>query len=269
MTALVTILIPNYKTPELTKLCLRLIRKFTDPQLIEVIAIDNHSEDASTQYLRSLKWIRLLERDTTRDKTPQLSHSNALDDALKMVRTPYVISFHTDTMVKRKGWLEFLLASFQDNPMIAGVGSWKLESKPLIRRLAKQLEYVWQSFYYNLIGKTDHGLEGRGNNYYYLRSHCAMYRMSYIRDLHLSFADGEDTAGKVMHKKLIDAGYTMIFLPSETLGQYVDHLNHATMILNPELGARNSTITKGLKRIKKGLKDLEASHILQDGSLDL
>jgi len=43
--AKVTILIPNYKTRDLTKLCLRLIRKHTDCRQIKVIVIDNDSAD--------------------------------------------------------------------------------------------------------------------------------------------------------------------------------------------------------------------------------
>ncbi len=40
------------------------------------------------------------------------------------------------------------------------------------------------------------------------------------------------------------------------------------MVLYPELGTRKSTIRKGLKRINKALKDLNAEQILGDNSLD-
>jgi hypothetical protein len=60
----------------------------------------------------------------------------------------------------------------------------------------------------------------------------------------------------------------MVFLESAFLSNYVIHLNHATMALHPELGARKSTIRKGLKRINKALKDLNAEQILMDDSLD-
>ena len=62
---LVTILVPNYKTPEITKICMRLIRKFTDFNVVDVIVIDNNSNDASLDYLKTLKWITLLERKAT------------------------------------------------------------------------------------------------------------------------------------------------------------------------------------------------------------
>ena len=70
----VTILIPNYKTLMLTKLCLRLIRKHTEKSMIHVIVIDNDSNDESTEYLRSLKWIELIERKKVEGEIPALSH---------------------------------------------------------------------------------------------------------------------------------------------------------------------------------------------------
>ena len=57
-----TVIIPNYKTPELTKICLRLLRKYSTPDQLKVIVIDNASADSSIEYLRQLKWIKLIER---------------------------------------------------------------------------------------------------------------------------------------------------------------------------------------------------------------
>lgn len=265
----VTILIPNYKTPDLTKLCLRLLRKYTTPGLAHIRVIDNDSQDASVSYLRGLKWIELLERPRSAEETPAASHANALDLALKTVDTPYVLSIHTDTLVKRPDWLPFLLSHIENRPQVAGVGSWKLESKPWLKRAAKRFEGFVQTKYYQLIDKKNHALEGEGDNYYYLRSHCALYRMDLIKALNLTFNDGEAAAGKTMHKKLTDAGYEMRFLPSEILGQYVDHINHATMILNPELGARDKTIQEGKKRIECRLRAVHAEEILADTNLDV
>ncbi len=264
----VTVLISNYKTLQLTKLCLRLLRKFTDPQKIHVIVIDNDSQDESLDYLRSLRWIELIERKKACDDTPSLSHSRALDLALKRVATPYVLSIHTDTLVKHPDWIDVLLSEIEKEPNIAGVGSWKLGNKPFLKRIAKSLEYKWQGFYYGLIGKTDHALEGKGDNYYYLRSHCALYRMEPIRKMNLTFSDELETTGKVMHKKLIDNEYRMVFLSSEFLDQYIVHLNHATMVLHPELGVGKKAINKGIKRARKEFKRLNANRILNDTSLD-
>lgn len=267
MLPLVTILVPNYKTLELTKLCLRLIRKHTDMKKVKVVVIDNDSKDESLAYLRTLSWIELIERQAILGETPVQSHSRALDMALERVTTPFVLSIHTDTLVKHSGWLEFLLGQISKSPTIAGVGSWKLEAKSRLRQTLKTIEHYVQLVYFRMMGRTQHGLAGVGKNYYYLRSHCAMYRMDLIRKYHLRFGDGDMVAGKDMHKQLVDAGYTMIFLPSERLIPYLEHINHATTVLNPHL-SRQKSVNKGLKRIQKSLEMMNAHAILQDASLD-
>ena len=264
---LVTILVPNYKTLELTKLCLRLLRKYTDPHVAKVIVIDNDSQDESVEYLRSLSWISLIERKAVPGESPVVSHSRALDLGLECVTTPYVLSIHTDTLVKNSQWLHFLLKEILKRPTIAGVGSWKLESKPWWRRVMKSIERQCQLAYYTLTGRI-HGLEGVGKNYYYLRSHCTLYRMDVMRQLNLHFTDGDMVAGKFMHKQIIEAGYEMIFIPSDILIQHLEHINHATTVLNPELSSREKSVIKGLRRIESSLKRLQADVVMSDAELD-
>ena len=76
------ICIANYKTFDFTKLCLRSIRKFTKYPY-EVIVIDNASNDESLDYLKSLDWIRLIERDTKNDESGGHSHALALQLGLE------------------------------------------------------------------------------------------------------------------------------------------------------------------------------------------
>ncbi|MBV9576635.1 MAG: glycosyltransferase family 2 protein [Gammaproteobacteria bacterium] len=264
----VTILVPHYKTLTLTQLCLRLLRKYTEPGLAKVVVIDNDSQDESLAYLRALSWIKLIERKAIPNETPVEAHARALDLALAEVSTPYVLSIHTDTLVKHAKWLEFLLMQIEKNPNIAGVGSWKLESKPFWRCLLKSIERQLQLAYYRLIGKSQHGIEGAGKNYYYLRSHCALYRMEFLKKYNLHFSDGEMVAGKEMHKQLLHHGHEMHFLSSEILIPYLEHINHATTVLNPALSTRQKSVDKGLRRIEKSLARMQASVILQDESLD-
>lgn len=265
---LVTLLLPNYKTPDLTRLCLRLLRKYTDSAKAKVIVIDNDSQDASLAYLRGLRWIELIERKAIPGEGAISAHSRALDMALARVMTPYVLSIHTDTLVKQAKWLEFLLAEIEKRPTIAGVGSWKLESKPFWRQVLKKFEHAAQRIYYQLTGNNKHGLAGVGKNYYYLRSHCALYRMDLLNQYHLNFSGGDLVAGKDMHKKLVEAGYEMIFLSSEGLIPYLEHLNHATTVLNPELSTREKSVIKGQRRIQRSLDRMNAAAIMQDETLD-
>ena len=53
---LVSIVVPHYQTPELAKLCLRSIRKFTAGIPCEVIVVDNASRDGTAlEYLRQVE----------------------------------------------------------------------------------------------------------------------------------------------------------------------------------------------------------------------
>ena len=271
---LVTILVPHYKTAELTKLCLRLLRKHTPAHLIHCIVIDNDSQDESTDYLRTVSWIELIERKPLPGERPLQGHGRALDRGLERVKTPYVLSIHTDTLVKHPDWLMFLLSHInpiqhnnQDNT-IAGVGSWKLETKPWYRQLFKNIERKIQLFYYKLINKQNHSIEGKGKNYFYLRSHCALYKTDLLKEYHLKFDDEDTDAGKVMHRKLVEKNHEMIFIPSHNLNKYIDHIDHATMVLNPALGASKKTIKRGLHKIKARLQSVDMDNMLKQDCWD-
>ncbi len=254
----VSILIPHYKTLELTKLCLRLVRKFTDLSLAKIIVIDNGSQDASTEYLRGLKWIELIERSKVAGERGHVAHSHALDLALEKVNTPFVLSIHTDTLVKRSDWLPFLLQHIEGDENIVGVGSWKLEPRPWWKKIFKSIENVFQSIYSH---------QTRQKNYY-LRSHCALYRTGVLRKHQLKFLMGEGVAGMDMHRVLIEKGYHTKFLSSEELLPYLDHVNHATMILNPEFDVSQRAVRKGRKRLTQQLSSVDMEKILADDLLD-
>lgn len=173
---------------------------------------------------------------------------------------------------------------------IAEVGSWKLEKKPgLLKRVGKTIEHGTRTFthkitgnhkklkevelqkesgYYSLFQKNSQNLNCNTNTFYYLRSHCALYRTDLIKKYNLSFTGGEGTSGSLMHSTLVKNNYKMIFLSVDFLSRYLVHLNHATMVLNPELGAKKNTVQKGVKRNQKELKRLNAHEVLKDSTLD-
>ena len=265
----VTVLVPNYRTPELTRLCLRLLRKHTPPGRVAVIAIDNDSGDASTEYLRALEWITLIERPRVAGEKPWVAHAKALDLALERVATPYVLSIHTDTLVRGPGWLGYLLGAIEADPAIAGVGSWKLEvERAWWRRALKAVERRAQLAILPLIGKGYGRIEGYGDNYLYLRSHCALYRTEPLRRHGLTFAEGELPAGKALHRRLEQHGHRMVFLDSRALGRHVLHVNNATMVLNREFGGTRRFRDRGMRRIAAALDAVAAGAVLADDALD-
>ena len=250
MAAEVSILLPNYKTRELTRICLELLQRHTDPARIRLLVVDNDSRDDSVEFLRGVEGIELIERTAVPGEPGHLAHARALDLAFERVDTPFVLSLHTDSMVKRGDWLDVLLQPF-DDPRVAGVGSWKLEPNPWYREAARQVE-GWGR---KLLGKRGDE-EGKRRRRQYLRSHCAMFRTDLIRKHGLGFDRDEDTAGRFMHFALEDHGYELVFLPADELLKYMVHLNHATQVLNPEIGGRDRTRRRGRRRIRRHLQQL-------------
>ncbi len=251
-----SVIIPNYRTCELTKFCLRSLKKYTDLDRVEVVVIDNDSGDESVEYLRKLSWIKLIERKRGSGETPPEMHARALDEAFCSVTTPYVLVMHTDTVVINPGWVDFLLGSINASPEIAGVGSWKLEAVSPWKRFCKGIEHRIKKVFF------PDDVEVR-----YLRSHCALYRSELLRQHTKGFFDG-NTAGMSAHRMLEEAGYRMIFLESEELRRFIRHLNHATMILNREISGRRTGRESSRRRIQEEMESLHYREILADEKLD-
>jgi len=74
-----------------------------------------------------------------------------------------------------------------------------------------------------------------------------------LKKYDLTFDDNNEVAGKLMHKKLVGHGHDMLFLESDELGQYLDHINHVAMVLHPELGTglKQKAVKKGSRRIQQ------------------
>ncbi len=269
MNKLLSILIVQYKTPELTKICLRLLNLHTDLSKVEIIVVDNHSEDESLDYLRKLPFVKLIERPALPEQKIAESHARALDAGFAEVTTPLVMVMHTDTFVISDDWLETLTKPFAEDPALAGLGSWKLERVSFLKRLGKWIE---DGFKYYLLapffGRKWGDRPERFKDHRYLRSHCAVYRSDLLREHTGGFFDGE-TAGKRAHLKLAEAGFNLRFLPSEELIRHVWHLNNATMILHPELGGGKTGKPSARRRLQKDMEKLHYREILADDGLDV
>ncbi|HUU30715.1 MAG TPA: glycosyltransferase, partial [Phycisphaerae bacterium] len=135
---LASIVIPHYQTETLVRLCLRAIRRFTDSPF-ETIVVDNHSQDGSLEYLRRVGWIRLIERSGETEHEAVYAHASAMDLGTAAARGRWLVSLHTDTIVRREGWLRDLVARLEANPRAAALSSGKLETDPPWYRALKRL----------------------------------------------------------------------------------------------------------------------------------
>jgi glycosyltransferase involved in cell wall biosynthesis len=261
-----TICIVNYKTLDLTRLCLRSIRKFTKYPY-EVMVIDNDSQDESLQYLKSLNWIRLIVRKEQNGVSGGFAHAAALQFGLENCNTEFFISMHSDTFVQKENWLAELISHFKNDEAIACVGTGKIELTPKWRELLKR-GTDFRTFKRKLLKEPD----ARGKYRYYNRTICCIYRTGILRKENLSFLMDRDkglTAGKKLYFELVDRGYETIELPSSVVGKYIIHLAHATQVINPqEFILRKKTNRKCNRLIDKIMNSQVTRDILSDDSLD-
>lgn len=263
----VTICIVNYKTLDLTRLCLRSIRKYTQYPY-KVLVVDNDSQDASTDYLKQLDWIQLVQRrDKTNDTSGGYAHAAALDVGLELCDTPYFMAMHSDTIVHRQGWLGKLMRYFELNPEIACVGGEKCELTPAWQVWLKKAG-DFKTARRKLLRIPD----PLGVYRYYNRTVCSIYRTNVLKQENLSFLMDRDkglTVGKKLYFELVDKGYPTIELPDRVMKRCVWHLAHATQAVNAdEYNLRNRTVWKTHRLMEKIMHSEPVRQIMADSLLD-
>jgi len=261
-----TICIANYKTLDFIRLCLRSIRKFTKYPY-EVIVVDNDSQDESLEYLKSIRWIRLIERHDKNHPSGGYAHAAALDLGQQNCNTEFFVSMHSDVFVQKENWLTELRGYFDSDENTACVGSGKIELTPRWRILLKKATDLR-----TLARKVLREPDPVGRFRYYNRTICCLYRTAILRRENLSFLMDRDkglTSGKKLYFELVDRGYRTVELPPAVMGQYIVHLAHATQAINPEeFTLRKKTIRKCRRMVGKVMSSALVQSILADESLD-
>jgi len=264
---LASIVIPHYQTEDLVRLCLRAIRRLTDYPY-EVIVVDNRSEDGSIEYLRRVGWIRLVERGAEAEPEPVFAHAGAMDAGMAAARGRWLVSFHTDTIVRCEGWLGALIARLKAHPRAAALGADKLDADPAWYRAMKRL---WDTHRMKAWARRMLGLppDLRHARTWYPRSFCAIYRLDLVRQLGLAWRPAPShPTGELLYRGLVDAGYEGIRLSSEEMRTYVEHVSHATaLVARGGIGhwRGNQKVRGALARVMGS--DL-AQGLLSDDSLD-
>jgi GT2 family glycosyltransferase len=265
----VTICIVNYKTLDLTRLCLRSLRKYTTYPF-KVIVVDNFSQDGSTEYLKSLDWIQFVERkEAANDPNGGYAHGAALDLGLSLCDTEYFMSLHSDTFVHKNGWLEELMRHFYADPSTACAGGGKCEMTSQWRqemRKATDFKTLKRKLF-----KTPDPL---GVYRYYNRTVCSIYRTDVLRKENLTFlmgfVDAGLTVGKKLYFELVDRGFRTVEIPDRIMKKHVWHLAHATQVVNAEeYTLRDRTIRKTNRLLDRIGRSKQVQQIMQDSTLDL
>lgn len=251
---LISICIPHWQVQKYMTLCLRSIRKHSRNEQIEVIVVDNGSKDDSLDYLRSLDWIRLIERPEEVHTNWPLNVFTAWDEGLKIAQGKYYITMHSDVFIREGGWLDPFLREIEKSETIAASGAWKLELEhPL---------YLWQKRAVGYATNQLKALLGRKKRAgwkqaHYPRDYCAMYRADVIRKHNLTFCpvNGSSGGGLSIARQLWDRGYEMGMIPVRELARKVFHVAHGTAALIPEKALNHR---RAQKKVENKVGDLFA-----------
>jgi hypothetical protein len=262
----VTICVVNYKTLDLTRLCLRSIRKYTDYPC-KVMVVDNDSQDASTDYLKSLKWIQFVSRTEKKNLSDGgYAHAAALDLGLSLCGTEYFMAMHSDTFVHSPGWLTELMRYFQQDPSVVCVGGGKCEITITWRQVLKMFDIK------RTLRKILPMNDPLGMHRYYNRTVCTIYRTDVLKKENLSFLMDRDkglTVGKKLYFELVDRGYKTVELSDAKMRQYLWHLAHATQVVNAgEYNLRGTTLRKTRRLLNRLMNSEQVREIAGDCLLD-
>ena len=114
----VTIVILTWNGLTYTKKCLETLRAHTDFQSSEVIVVDNGSTDGTVEYLKSIRWIRLIQNSSNK------GFAKANNQALELWDNQSdVVLLNNDTEILQPDWLAKLQETAYKSPDIGIVGA--------------------------------------------------------------------------------------------------------------------------------------------------
>ncbi len=225
-----SILMVNYKTRQMTSLCLELLKTHIDTQRVEVVVVDNGSDDESVEYLRSLDWITLVRRRQTKGEAAFISHGEALDEGLKHVKNRYVCLLHTDTFIHDPQVFELLLTKIRRKG-VAAVGSLHQRHRGLHRRLFRSCKKATRYYFRKLLYLL--GINSSTPKPFrdiYLKSFCCMWDVDLIRSEKLQFCAEDKNPGYFMQDELTRRGFEFTNLKTRILFDYLDHVQSGTVV---------------------------------------
>lgn len=225
-----SIALVNYKSHELTKACLELLRQGLQGSGVPVFVVDNYSADASTDYLRTLDWITLIERERVGAEAGHMAHSRALDLALEQVETEYLFVLHTDTFIYDFNVFTMMIDKCNGPREVAAVGCVEQLNRGLSRS-AWRLTTRFIKHHYRRSCRAL-GLKARLPKPYkehHLKSFCALWNTRMIKKHGLRFSMGNQNPGYEMQDRMAALGYNIVLVSPGKIFKYLDHIQSGTV----------------------------------------
>ena len=230
-----SIAIVNYKTPDLTKHCLSLLKKHFDSGALDinkvsVWVVDNDSQDESAAFLRAQNWIHLIERKPVQGEQGFAAHGAALDLILEKIDTDYIFLMHTDTLVYEPEVFVWMFKQCLSNEKIVTVGCLDQLNRGYIRT-------AWRIFsrfikHYARRVKLRLGLNSKEPKPYlekYIKSFFALWDVKQMRNHGLKFYMNERIPGYELQDVFLSKGYKVKTISPMRLFKFLDHVEAGTV----------------------------------------
>jgi hypothetical protein len=229
----ISICIPHWQVREMLSICLRSVRKHSRQYDLEVIVVDNGSRDDSLDYLRSLSWIRLLERPEEGVVNWPANVFTAWDLGAREATGEFFVTMHSDVFVKQDDWLDPFLREIRTGPFVAASGAWKLALESPLYAMQKRVTGYCLAQFKQLFGKRSRSSFRVGH---YPRDYCAMYRTGVLTAENLTFCPGDDliTGGYSIAKQLWSRNYETRMIPLAEIARRIVHVAHGTAAVSDE-----------------------------------
>lgn len=225
-----SVVLVNYKTPEITRIALELLKQPSEQSGFAVWVVDNDSADESTEYLRSLDWIRLIERKPEQGESGFMAHGRALDMVLERAGSDYLFLLHTDTFIHDPAIFELMLNECRANDRVIAVGCvdqiYRGDFRIVWRLLTRYLKYHARRL------KTSLGLKSRPPKPYmekYIKSFCSLWNIKTIKHHGWTFTMEKKIPSYAIQDKLNEHGYSIAYLSAKTMFRYLDHIEAGTV----------------------------------------
>lgn len=247
-----SIAIVNYKTAEVTSICLSLLEKIIDVHKTPVWVVDNNSHDESLTLLKSNSWIHLIERKPLENEEGFMAHGRALDLILERVKTKYLLLIHTDTLIYSVEIIDLMLKKISSDANVMAVGC--LEQ---VKRTWWQTAWrygIRAIKYYSRKLKLVIGLKTRDPRLFYeiyLKSFCTLWDADLIKRHGFSFAMTERIPGYEIQDKLRALQYKTIDLPTSLMFKYLDHIEAGTVSLVKNLDKTHKRVKNYQNKVNK------------------
>lgn len=229
----ISVCIPQWQVRDMLSICLRSIRKHSCQYDLEVIVVDNGSCDDSLDYLRSLSWIRLIERPDERASNWPANVFTAWDLGARAARGEFFVTMHSDVFVKQDDWLDPFLREITQAPRVAASGAWKLALESPLYAFQKRAIGSCLAQFKRFFGRRSRSSFRVGH---YPRDYCAMYRTSVLVGENLTFCPGDDliTGGYSIARQLWSRGYETRMIPVWEVARKIVHVAHGTAAVTGE-----------------------------------